>query len=368
MEKKNRVATLPQPNPMCGGDGPHSYARNSSYQKAVIDCAKTKIKEVILEKLDLAHMCLDLNTFKIADFGCSVGPNTFDVVQTIVETVKRRYEQQNIREAQKHLEFHVFFNDQSNNDFNTLFKNRFLSVCKPYFIAGVPGSFYDRVLPRNTINIGHTSYTLHWLSKIPKEVCNINSLGRNKHNISCSNLVEEMSKAYKSQFEKDMGDFLGARAEELVSEGFMIMSGMCLPDGVPMVRTWKGVAIDTMRDCLIDMANSRILNKERVESFSLPLYFPHMSELEEVIKQNECFSIEVLERMIHPMEDLPLTNDFIASTYRAIFHGLIEEFFGDGVVDELFDRFAKRLETHPIDFQTCVKDIQYFVLLKRNSH
>ncbi|XP_010528476.1 PREDICTED: probable S-adenosylmethionine-dependent methyltransferase At5g37990 [Tarenaya hassleriana] len=352
---------------MCGGDGPHSYVRNSSYQKAAIECAKGKIKEAVLEKLDLFHMRSDLSTFKVADFGCSVGSNTIDTIQNIIETVKLKYQQRNIKIPQNHLEFHVFFNDKLNNDFNSLFKNVSRSIYKHCFIVGVPGSFYDRVLPRNTINIGHTSYALHWLSKVPQDVCNKKSSAWNKDSIVCSDLVEEVSNAYKVQFKKDMGDFLGAREEELVPGGLLIMSGMYLPNSVPMAHTWKGVAIDMIGDCLVDMANSGILSKEKVELFSLPLYFPHMSELE-VVKQNERFSIEVFERVIHPMEGLPLTNDFIASLYRAVFHGLIEEYFGDGVVDELFDRYATKLATCSIDFQSRDKVLQYFIVLKHNVH
>ncbi|KAL9861295.1 putative SAM dependent carboxyl methyltransferase [Arabidopsis thaliana] len=47
-----------------------------------------------------------------------------------------------------HIDFHVLFNDFSINDFNTLFQT--LSLERRYYSAGVPGSFFDRVLPKES--------------------------------------------------------------------------------------------------------------------------------------------------------------------------------------------------------------------------
>ena len=36
----------------------------------------------------------------------------------------------------------------------------------PYFVAGVPGSFYGRLFPRNSLHFAHSSYCLMWLSQV----------------------------------------------------------------------------------------------------------------------------------------------------------------------------------------------------------
>ncbi|XP_010528514.1 PREDICTED: probable S-adenosylmethionine-dependent methyltransferase At5g37990 [Tarenaya hassleriana] len=369
---ENGIPTLSQSYPMSGGDGPHSYTRNSSYQKAALESAKAKIKEAILEKLDLENPNPkpDLNVYKIADFGCSVGPNTFDVIQNVVEAIKLKHQREGTKGGNNHkrleLEFHVFFNDQPDNDFNTLFK----TLPHHYhdhgvFSCAVPGSFYSRLFPRNSLHVGHTSYTLHWLSRAPEDVSNRNSPAWNKNSIQCTNLVEEVTDAYYQQFKKDIGAFLEARAQELVPGGLMIILGQCLPDDVPMIRTWKGVVTDMIGDCLVDMAKSGITSVEKAESFNLPIYFPYFSELKGVIEQNRCFSVEIMEEVKHPMEEMTLSIGFIVSKYRAIFHGVIEEHFGDGVMDELFDRFSRKLAQCPIDFKECQKDMQFFISLQR---
>ncbi|XP_010552094.1 PREDICTED: probable S-adenosylmethionine-dependent methyltransferase At5g38780 [Tarenaya hassleriana] len=367
-EMANVKPTLIQSYPMIGGDGPHSYLRNSTYQKAAIESVRAKIKETILAKLGLKTTKLDLNTYKIADFGCSVGSNTLDVIQNIIETLKLKHQQEETKgNNHEHLEFHVFFNDQTDNDFNTLFKTlpRY-HLDREIFACGVPGSFYRRLFPRNSLHIGHTSNTLVWLSTTPEDVCNRNSQAWNKNSILCTNLVEQVTEAYRNQFKKDMRAFIAARAQELVPGGLMIILGLCLPDGVQMIRTWKGVVYDMIRDCLIDMAKSGIIKEEKVESFKLPIYFPQFSELKEVIEQNGCFSIEVMEEVKHPMEDMPFTDGFIISMFRAMLHGFIEEHFGGGVVDELFDRFGKKsTRDRSIYSRASQKDMQYFILLKK---
>ncbi|XP_010496097.2 PREDICTED: probable S-adenosylmethionine-dependent methyltransferase At5g38780 [Camelina sativa] len=354
------MSTSSHSYPMSSGDDQHSYIYNSSYQKACIDGNEEKTRRYILEKFDLLNLNSDLNTLNIADFGCSIGPNTFHAVQYIIDGVKSTHENRLVP-----LEFQVFFNDQPNNDFNTLFRTQPASSKGEYFSFGVPGSFHGRVLPRNSIHIGHTSYATHWLSEIPEHVCDKKSPAWNNYYIHCNNLIEDVTKAYKVQFTKDMRVFLEARAEEIVPEGLMIILGQCLPDGVPHSETWQGVVVDMIGDCLMDMAKLGVTTVEAIELFSIPVYFPQFSELEREIEQYRSFTLEMMEIISHPLEDIPLSNEFMTSMFRAIFYTIIKEHFGQGVVDELFDRLAKKLTKYPIDFKKCKKHVNYFMLLKR---
>ncbi|CAE6206012.1 unnamed protein product [Arabidopsis arenosa] len=356
------MSTSSQSYPMSGGDDKHSYIHNSSYQKAGIDGVQEKARQYILKNLDLLNMNPNLSTFTIADFGCSIGPNTFHAVQNIIDIVKLKESQENRFVP---LEFQVYFNDLPNNDFNTLFRTQPPSSGQEYFSVGVPGSFYGRVLPRNSIHIGNTSFTTHWLSKVPEEVCDKKSPAWNKNYIHCNDLIEEVTEAYKVQFTKDMRVFLKARAEELVAGGLMIALGQCLPDGVAMYETWPGIVKDTIGDCLQDMATLGLTTEEKIEMFNLPVYFPQSSELKGAIEQNKSFTIEMMEIVSHPLEAMQLSNNFVTSMYRAILSTVIEEHFGDSVVDELFRRFAEKLSKHPIDFEKCKKQMVYHIVLKR---
>ncbi|XP_039161297.1 probable S-adenosylmethionine-dependent methyltransferase At5g38100 [Eucalyptus grandis] len=61
--------------PMNGGEGPHSYSRNSSGQRIFIERARKLIQEAVAEHLDIEAFSSS-GAFLVADLGCSVGPNT----------------------------------------------------------------------------------------------------------------------------------------------------------------------------------------------------------------------------------------------------------------------------------------------------
>ncbi|KAF9606372.1 hypothetical protein IFM89_025040 [Coptis chinensis] len=169
--------------PMNGGEGVYSYKRNSSLQREGVTSSKFIIDEAICEKLDIKRFSTS-NPFTIADFGCSTGPNTFIVVQNILDAVDLKYK--NSPSLSTHIpEFQVYFNDHIANDFNMLFKS--IPLEKKYFAASVPGSFYGRLFPQSSLHFVHSSYSLHWLSAVPYELLDKNSPSWNKGRISYAN-------------------------------------------------------------------------------------------------------------------------------------------------------------------------------------
>lgn len=218
-------------------------------QRGVIEAAKEMINEGISANLDLIKSPCFNNKFHIADLGCSIGPNTFIAIQNIIDTVQKKYQDENHNPLD--LEFQVFFNDQVNNDFNTLFKA--LPPSRSYFAAGVPGSFHGVLFPNSSLHLVHSSYALHWLSQLPKELVDSKSPAWNKGSIFCSGLVKEVAEVYACQYKKDMNRILNARAQELVPGGLIIILESSLPDDVPMSHTAMGMPYDFLGSCLHDM-------------------------------------------------------------------------------------------------------------------
>lgn len=110
--------------------------------------------------------------FKVADLGCASGPNTFMVISTIIETICSSSLENNRRPP----ELIVYLNDLPDNDFNTVFKMLpvfYQSLKKekgqdimPSFVSAMPGSFYTRLFPRNSLHFVHSSNSVHWLSQV----------------------------------------------------------------------------------------------------------------------------------------------------------------------------------------------------------
>ncbi|KAJ8753745.1 hypothetical protein K2173_026421 [Erythroxylum novogranatense] len=338
--------------PMTGGDGPCSYSKNSSLQHEAAERAKSSLVGGIVENLDIEHVT-SLNTFAIADFGCSTGPNTFIAVDNMIEGI--------IQKLQRHgysklPEFQVFFSDHISNDFNALFANLPTSPRK-YFASGVPGSFHGRLFPRASLNFAYSAFALHWLSRAPQELGDPSSPAFNRGRIYYPNAPSEVGEAYAAQYAKDMESFLGARAEEVVSGGLMLLLIPGRPSEVSL-----GPFFSLLESCLLDMAAKGLVSEDKIDYFNLPIYSPSIDELTTLILNNAHFSIARLDQLPQ-MPIIPLPS---AKECRAGFANIITEHFGSEVIDELFDRYAKKHAEHPVVSAGEGVSSGLFVLLKRN--
>lgn len=157
-------------------------------QCKILSITKPIIEETILKILD--HMPI---SFGIADLGCSSGPNSMLLISEVMDVIHAEYSglsQPSLQFQSSTLEFRVFLNDLFSNpklndlfsnDFNTIFMslpefyNKFKQDFKGtttreeqpnIFISAVPGSFYGRLFPTNSLHFVHSSSSLHWLSQV----------------------------------------------------------------------------------------------------------------------------------------------------------------------------------------------------------
>ncbi|XP_065855248.1 loganic acid O-methyltransferase-like isoform X2 [Euphorbia lathyris] len=343
--------------PMNGGDGTYSYTKNSSFQRQCIRKAKSMIDEIINQNLEITA---SNSTFKIGDLGCSVGPNALICVENIIEAVKVKYHEST-------PEFQVFFNDHTFNDFNTLFRS--LPPEKQYFAAGVVGSFHQRLFPENSIDLIHSSNALHWLSHVPKELLDTNSPCWNKGRIYYPSAPQAVTRAYSAQFAKDMDIFFKVRSKEVVEGGIMVL--IFPTAGLSHSSVLCTMMLDALGPCLMDMAKAGSVSESLVDSFNLPLYIPTKKEMLEVVGRNGSFKIEKIELFDAKSDDVDVDNDMKTirnewvMCFRASLEGVLTTQFGNEIMDELFDRFSKKIE------QLQVRPIgemqMLFLALKRNS-
>ena len=217
-----------------------------AFQGRVNNAANRLITEAVVEILDIENFASS-NTFRIADLGCSVGPNTFFAVQNIIEALQFKHQRQGLHSQLP--EFQVFFNDHILNDFNTLFSS--LPPNREYYAAGVPGSFHSRLFPNASLHFVFSSFSIHWLSKVPKPVVDKSSPAWNKGRIHYPNSNDEVVKAYQAQYTEDMECFLHARAKEVVCGGLVALIIRCRPNGM---HHSQSLTTDVLESCLMDMA------------------------------------------------------------------------------------------------------------------
>ncbi|MED6220149.1 hypothetical protein PIB30_042063 [Stylosanthes scabra] len=366
--RQQMVADEDESFAMKGGEGPHSYAKNSIVQKGLIDGSKRLINEAISKCFDpKEHIHGDdepSTPICIADLGCSTGPNTFCAMQTITEAIESQFQSHGL--ASQIPEIQVLFNDQVSNDFNTLIKN--LPQQRNYYATAVPGSFCGRLFPKQTIHLVHSSAALCWLSKVPNEITDSDSSAHNKGRIHYTDAPKQVVDAYAAQYRKDMGNFLHARAQEVVENGLMLLqfplSNVVLDSDVDPAKVFELIG-----NCLMDMAKVGVVSEDKVDSFNVPLIYPPVKDVKEILEGcDECFSIEGMEILqFKNMVSLPTVQIFV-SWFRAALQGMIEKHFGAEIVDELFERFAEKVKEFPdiMDTDKLKLDV-LFVLLRRKT-
>ena len=108
------------------------------------------------------------------------------------------------------------------------------------------------------------------------------------------------------------------------------------------------------------------VNEEKVDSFNLPIFFSPLKDLKKILESNEYFTIEQMETVDAKKSFIPVNVDMNVYHHRAALEGLIQNHFGVGIVDELFNRFTKKVKEFPdaMDIRK-LNIVALFVLLKR---
>ncbi|CAL5428098.1 unnamed protein product [Camellia sinensis] len=369
MSNNKNTDSLSKSFPMNGGNGTYSYSKNSSIQREASIIVEALINEVIAEKLDIENISSTSNTIRIADLGCASGTNTIFATQHIIEVVEKLYRSKGFES--KIPEFQVLFNDLPTNDFNTLFTSSLPSE-KNYFVAAVPGSFYGRLFPVSSLHIVHCSCGLHWLSKVPEEILNKDSPAWNKGKIYYTSASDEVADAYASQFDRDVDNFLNARAVEMVSGGLMLLLTIAAADRVSRSEMPQGWVHDAFGSSLMDMAKEGLISEAKVDSFNVPIYIVRPNDMVRAVERNGCFSIERMQ-LTDPLLkiDEPLDMHACVTHARAALGGLIAKHFGiekhfeSEIMDEMFDRFDKKAVVFSTMEPRYKKNSVLFVTLKR---
>nr|KYP45503.1 Jasmonate O-methyltransferase [Cajanus cajan] len=290
--------------------------------------------------------------WRVADLGCSSGPNAFMFVSNILNIMD------NASLSLNRVPLQIYLNDLFGNDFNTIFKlipEFYQSIHQEKgdnfgscFIHATPGNFYGRLFPDNYIHFFHSSYSLHWLSQAPKTWSNI-AEPLNKGNVYItSTSPPSVYEAYLKQFNKDFNLFLTSRSEELISGGIMVLTFI----GREKTKKFNNPA-EVIGMVLNDMVQEGLVEEEKLDFFDLPLYGPTAEEVRQVIEAEGSFTIGTLKTMKIGWDanleedvddsilDSKMRGEFTAKSMRAVLEPILSVEFGKDIMDELFLRFAK---------------------------
>nr|UAJ21057.1 SABATH3 [Victoria cruziana] len=330
---------------MVGGHGRNSYMHNSIPQKTRYDAVVNMVQDVIHERLEIPT---EGTTIRVADLGCSVGFNTLQAMQTVVDAIVAKIKSSSSsQDDDQNYEIQVSFSDRIGNDFNTLFD--LLPPNRQYLTAAVPGSFYSRLFPRNSINYFNSSFSLHWLSKAPSGLVN-------KDRVHCHGGGAEAVAAYEGQFSVDMAAFLEARAVELVPGGLLVLLFVCRHEWMDADAPRHDMWFPYIESILGELVAEGKVKEEDLDSFQLPIHAPTVSEFKKMVETNGSFSIheaKVVESEWeseggqgvedHNTDKLHEKARQTSLAVRAVFQKMVGNHFGGRIAEELFQRLPQTL-------------------------
>ncbi|RZC53115.1 hypothetical protein C5167_011972, partial [Papaver somniferum] len=339
-----------------------SYSSNSSVQKKAIYKTKPVVEEAVLDVLSKFYSNTTISATEkiqsicVADLGCSSGPNTVLVISDLLNTIYNKFRES----AMVMPEIIVFLNDLPENDFNTLFKDfkslsdelKITNDFGPCFIAGMPGTFYGRLFPSNSVHFVHSSYSLHWLSQVPT------GNESNKGNVYIAkSSPPSVVEAYSKQFKKDFIAFLKCRSEELIKRGRMVLTLLGRRSSDP-----------TSKECcsllgLLSKALNDMVLEEKLDMCNFPVYFPCLEEVKAIIQNEGSFVVNHLETFhvnwdgsdsseVGLMTDTLRSSNLIANSIRAISESLLTSHFGEEIINEVFVRFGEIVEEYVVKEKT----------------
>ncbi|KAL5697587.1 salicylate carboxymethyltransferase [Ranunculus cassubicifolius] len=324
---------------MTGGKGDTSYAMNSKYQEKVISKSQRIVQETVI---DLYSKTLP-TCLTIADLGCSSGPNSLLAISQIIDSIVSMSQ----KIGRTSPEFQVILNDLPQNDFNTLFNsiphfiqelNKEKEDIVRCFISGVPGSFFGRLFPSESLNFVHSSYSLHYLSQVPPGIEN------NKGNVYISKTSPvNVLQAYLTQYQKDFNSFLSSRSKEIVRGGRMVITIVGRRSLDPTSKECCAVW-ELLSNTLAELVSEGRVELAKFDSFNWPIYCPCPEEVEAIIEEEGSFRLDSLD--IFEVIAVSDTGKNLSDTIRAVTKPVLASHFGEDIIDDLFHKYADNYDSY----------------------
>ncbi|KAE8717822.1 hypothetical protein F3Y22_tig00110020pilonHSYRG00112 [Hibiscus syriacus] len=291
-----------------------------SYQAVI-----SKIRPIIEESITDTFKKIVPSCMKVADLGCSSGPNTFYTISIVVNTVHGIRK----REQLKLPEFEVLLNDTPENDFNSVFK------LVPDFIEMLKKEKGEMV--QESCFIGGVAACGFFLSK---------TISNQKPPVCTLFLWDSL--ALKGPC------WIGEQQEEhrhdkiKSSQWRMVLT--CNARETPEPSKEDYGLEQFAAKSLLDLVAQGVVKEEDVDSFNLPLYSPCKEEIAEIIKREGPFEINTLQvfevdkdpllRQLLCNKDCIEIGNFFANSARAVLEPIICSHFGEAIIDKLFMRLA----------------------------
>jgi SAM dependent carboxyl methyltransferase len=234
-------------------EGQGAYNRNSQVQAGGFSPAVPMFERAA----STAAVPLEPQLMVIADYGCSQGHNSLAPLGAAIRVLRQR-----IGRDRAIMAVHT---DLPENDFTALFQTLATSP-ESYpgkdaavFPSAIGRSFYEQILPCNSVTVGWSSWAVQWLSRTP-------ALIPDHVQSACSENAPTRD-AFLRQAAEDWRRFLAARERELCPGGKLAILTMALDDAGDF--GYRPV-MHAMYAALVEMVDDGFLLAEELKRMAIP--------------------------------------------------------------------------------------------------
>jgi hypothetical protein len=241
---------LVRPAPM---EGHGAYNRSSRVQAAGSMPAMTLVERAAKE----VALGPPPRSIIVVDYGCSEGRNSLVPMAAAVDILRTR-----IGPEQAICVIHT---DLPENDFSALFHTlntepgSYLLRNPGVFASAVGRSFYEQILPSNSVTLGWSSWAVQWLSRAPTII---------PDQVQVAFSQDQATRiAFAQQAAEDWCAFLAARSRELCSDGRLVVLTMATDDSGDFGYR---PLLEALQASLLDMTSDGFVSAEEVRRMTIP--------------------------------------------------------------------------------------------------
>jgi hypothetical protein len=211
----------------------------------------------------------------IADYGCSAGHNSLLPISSALDALRQRVGPERA--------ICVAHTDLPGNDFTALFEtlttdaDSYLRGDRAAFPSAIGRSFYEQVLPSESVSLGWSSWAIQWLSRVPAPIPDQVQVAYSRDPAAHT--------AFARQAAEDWQTFLGVRSRELSPGARLVVLTMALHDG----EFGYQPLLEAIYAALTSMIKEGFLSVEEVHRMVIPTVARSEAELAAPFANNGRF-------------------------------------------------------------------------------
>lgn len=287
---------------------------------------------------------------RIVDYGSSQGHNSMAPMRVAIETLLGR------PGGAQSIE--VVHTDLPGNDFTSLFEavleseNSYLRLADNIFPSAIGRSYFEQILPPDSVDLGWNSWTLQWMSRNPAEDPDFL--------YGFMSPSQTVRAAVNRQLEEDWRNFLRLRAAELKRGGKLL----CLLNSrEPSGHGWEWI-VQSLWACVEELHRQGKLTSEDKLRLNLPLAPRDLDDVQRPFRENgglfaglRLEHAEIIESVDPFWTEYTQTGNaeqfgvnwknFMKAVFAPVIKSAFDPDKADALFDELLDRFAIKISQTP---------------------